>query len=38
MGQLERGLNRIYGVEKDRPFARKYGRAFGLSSRSAPDS
>jgi len=28
MGQLERGLNRIYGVEQDRPFANKYGRAF----------
>ncbi len=25
MGQLERGLNRIYGVELDRPFPRKYG-------------
>jgi YihY family inner membrane protein len=25
MGQLERGLNRIYGVEQDRPFLRKYG-------------
>ena len=24
MGQLERGMNRIYGVEKDRPFADKY--------------
>lgn len=28
MGQLERGLNRIYGVEQDRPSVRKYGRAF----------
>ena len=28
MGQLERGLNRIYGVEQDRPTVRKYGRAF----------
>lgn len=28
MGQLERGLNRIYGVELDRPTLRKYGRAF----------
>ena len=26
-GQLERGLNRIYGVEQDRPTARKYGLA-----------
>jgi YihY family inner membrane protein len=25
MGQLERGLNRIYGVEKDRPALQKYG-------------
>jgi uncharacterized BrkB/YihY/UPF0761 family membrane protein len=25
MGQLERGLNRLYGVEQDRPFPRKYG-------------
>jgi uncharacterized BrkB/YihY/UPF0761 family membrane protein len=25
MGQLERGLNRLYGIEQDRPFARKYG-------------
>ena len=24
MGQVERGANRIYGVERDRPFARKY--------------
>ena len=28
MGQLERGLNRIYGVEKDRPPVEKYTRAF----------
>lgn len=27
MGQLERGLNRIYGVEEDRPTLQKYGRA-----------
>ena len=27
-GQLERGLNRIYGVEQDRPTIEKYGRAF----------
>jgi uncharacterized BrkB/YihY/UPF0761 family membrane protein len=25
MGQLERGLNRLYGVEQDRAFPRKYG-------------
>ena len=33
MGQLERGLNRIYGVEQDRPTLRKYGLAllFALS-------
>jgi YihY family inner membrane protein len=28
MGQLERGLNRIYGVEQDRPTLQKYSRAF----------
>lgn len=28
MGQLERGLNRIYGVEQDRPTSEKYGLAF----------
>jgi YihY family inner membrane protein len=27
MGQLERGLNRIYGIEQDRPTVRKYSRA-----------
>jgi YihY family inner membrane protein len=34
MGQLERGLNRIYGVEQDRPTLQKYGRAllFALSA------
>jgi YihY family inner membrane protein len=33
MGQLERGLNRIYGIERDRPTLQKYGRAclFALS-------
>jgi YihY family inner membrane protein len=33
MGQLERGLNRIYGVEQDRPTLQKYGLAllFALS-------
>jgi YihY family inner membrane protein len=31
MGQLERGLNRIYGVEQDRPTLQKYGRAFVLA-------
>jgi len=28
MGQVERALNRIYGVEQDRPFRHKYGFAF----------
>jgi YihY family inner membrane protein len=27
MGQVERGLNRIYGIRRDRPAAWKYGRA-----------
>ena len=31
MGQLERGLNRIYGVEQDRPTRTKYGLAFLLA-------
>ena len=31
MGQLERGLNRLYGVEQDRPTLQKYGRAFLLA-------
>lgn len=31
MGQFERGVNRIYGVERDRPIPRKYGRAFLLA-------
>jgi YihY family inner membrane protein len=31
MGQLERGLNRIYGVEQDRPTLHKYGRALLLA-------
>src|SRR4029079_1340671 len=30
VGQLERGLNRIYGVEQDRPSVRKYGLALLL--------
>ena len=29
-GQLERGANRIYGVERDRPPLRKYATAFAL--------
>jgi YihY family inner membrane protein len=31
MGQVERGANRIYGVERDRPFVRKYLTALGLA-------
>ena len=31
MGQIERALNRIYGVEKDRPTVHKYGRAVLLA-------
>ncbi|HEX4791916.1 MAG TPA: YihY/virulence factor BrkB family protein [Actinospica sp.] len=30
MGQIERGSNRIYGVERDRPFPAKYGTALLL--------
>jgi YihY family inner membrane protein len=32
MGQLERGLNRLYGVEQDRPTLEKYTRAAGLAA------
>jgi YihY family inner membrane protein len=32
MGQLERGLNRLYGVEQDRPSVRKYGLALLLAA------
>ncbi|MEU4701097.1 YihY/virulence factor BrkB family protein [Nonomuraea dietziae] len=31
MAQVERGANRIYGMERDRPFHRKYGRAIILA-------
>ena len=31
MGQMERGLNRIYGIEQDRPTGRKYVLAFVLT-------
>lgn len=31
MGQIERALNRTYGVEQDRPTLQKYGRAFVLT-------
>ncbi|MBR7836618.1 YihY/virulence factor BrkB family protein [Actinospica durhamensis] len=32
MGQIERGANRIYGVERDRPFPRKYSMAAALAA------
>ena len=32
MAQIERGANRLYGVERDRPFLRKYLRALLLAS------
>lgn len=31
MGQIERGANRIYGIHRDRPTLRKYGRAAVLA-------
>jgi YihY family inner membrane protein len=31
MGQIERGFNRLYGIEQDRPTLQKYGRAFVLT-------
>jgi YihY family inner membrane protein len=31
MGQLERAMNRLYGIESDRPTARKYAHAFLLA-------
>jgi YihY family inner membrane protein len=31
VGQIERGLNRIYGIEQDRPTLHKYGRALLLT-------
>jgi YihY family inner membrane protein len=31
MGQIERALNRMYGIEQDRPTVQKYGRAFVLT-------
>lgn len=31
MCQIERGANRIYGVERDRPFGQKYGRGLLMS-------
>lgn len=32
MGQVERGLNRIYGIRRDRPALAKYGRAAVLTA------
>lgn len=31
MGQLERGANRIYGIQRDRPARQKYTRALGMA-------
>jgi YihY family inner membrane protein len=31
MGQMERALNRLYGIEQDRPTVQKYGRALVLA-------
>ena len=31
MGQMERALNRLYGIEQDRQTFKKYGRAFALA-------
>ena len=31
MAQIERGANRLYGVERDRPFLHKYGVATVLA-------
>jgi YihY family inner membrane protein len=31
LGQVERGLNRLYGIEQDRPTLAKYGRALVLA-------
>jgi YihY family inner membrane protein len=31
MAQIERGINRIYGTERDRPFLAKYGRSLALA-------
>jgi uncharacterized BrkB/YihY/UPF0761 family membrane protein len=31
MGQVERGANRIYGIQRDRPFMWKYGRALAMA-------
>ncbi len=31
LGQIERAMNRLYGIERDRPALRKYARAFVLT-------
>lgn len=31
LGQIERAMNRLYGIERDRPTLKKYGRAFVLT-------
>jgi YihY family inner membrane protein len=31
MGQIERGANRLYGIEQDRPTTQKYGNGFKLA-------
>ena len=31
LGQIERAMNRMYGIEEDRPTLKKYGRAFLLT-------
>jgi len=31
MGQIERGTNRIYGIERDRPALKKYSRALAMA-------
>ena len=31
LGQIERAMNRLYGIERDRPTLAKYGRAFVLT-------
>src|SRR4029079_8278027 len=36
MGQMERGLNRIYGIERDRPASKKYQRALVLAISVGP--
>jgi YihY family inner membrane protein len=36
MGQMERGLNRLYGVERDRPSRQKYTRALLLAVSVGP--